>query len=89
MTRNVPLHLVAPPEEAARTSPGPGDDGSLGDVALTATIFAIAFMPLVGAVAHVGHWGQGELGLGAAGSMFAGRELWTCARAALRARRHR
>ena len=70
-------------------SPEPdlGRDGDLGDVALAAVLFAIFFLPIVSVLAHVGRWSPGELGLGAAGSIFAGRALWSAARAALRDRR--
>ena len=70
-------------------SPEPdlGRDGDLGEVALAAALFAIFFLPIVSVLAHVGRWSPGELGLGAAGSIFAGRALWSAARAALRDRR--
>jgi hypothetical protein len=93
------LHLVRRPDPLTAGSAGPardrrreasaelGQDGDLGDLALTAAIVAICAMPLLGEVAHAGSWSPGELGLGTAGALFAGRELWACARAALRARR--
>jgi hypothetical protein len=97
VTRSATLHLVRRTDPAAPPEPAPdrrregsaelGDDGDLGDLALTAAIVAVCALPLLGAVAHAGRWSPGELGLGAAGCLFAGRELWTCARAALRARR--
>jgi hypothetical protein len=80
------LHVVAraaPPRRARDL----GADGELGDLVLTATIFTMSFLPIAGAVSHLGHWGGGTLGLAAAGSLLAGRELWTSARATLRARR--
>lgn len=81
------LHLVAPAGEPRDAGGELGNDGERGDVFLVATIFAISFLPVASAVAHVGHWGSGTLGLGTAGSVLAGRELWASARAALRRRR--
>jgi hypothetical protein len=78
------LHLVT--GDPHMTADALGTDGDLGDMVLTITIFAISFLPIVSAIAHPGHWGDGTLGLGAAGSMLAGRELWARAKAALRAR---
>jgi hypothetical protein len=84
------LHVVSsgggPPAPPA-SGPDLGRDGDPGDVALVAALFAIFFLPIVSVLAHVGRWSPGELGLGAAGSVFAGRALWSAARAALRDRR--
>jgi hypothetical protein len=77
------LHLVEPaepPEPVVAERP----DGALEDLALTATIFAVSFLPLAGAAAHLGHWGSGTLGLATLGSLFAGRELWNRAVEAIR-----
>jgi hypothetical protein len=52
------------------------DVGGAGDLCLASAIFAVAFLPLAGVLAGFGHWGGGTLGLGAAGTVFAGREIW-------------
>jgi len=80
------LHLVRP---AGTPDPVPdlGIDGELEDLVVTGTLFAVSFLPIASALAHVGRWSGGTLGLGAAGSFFAGRALWACAGAAIRARR--
>ncbi|GAO03806.1 hypothetical protein PSR1_02692 [Anaeromyxobacter sp. PSR-1] len=85
----VPPHLrvVAAPGPARTASRPAAGDGSLEDVAVVATLFAIALLPIAGALAHLGTWTQGELGLSAAGTLFSGRELWASAFAARRARR--
>lgn len=84
--RHTPSHLaVAPPTGAAggRLRAAAGEAGDLG---LMATIFAVALLPLACAAAGVGRWGGGTLGLGAVGSLFAGRELWAWAVATVRGR---
>ncbi|MFL5263938.1 MAG: hypothetical protein ACJ79R_11360 [Anaeromyxobacteraceae bacterium] len=60
------------------------DVGGPGDLALAAAIFAVAILPIVGVLAGSGHWGAGALGLGAAGAVFAGREIWAWVAAAIR-----
>ncbi len=66
---------MPPGERQLRLVPAcpPGD--ARGDLALTAVIFAIALLPLASALAGVGEWGGGSLGLGTLGVLFAGREL--------------
>ncbi len=63
------LHVVPPsPREDAEAS-------ELGDLGLTATIFAVALLPIASDLAGFGEWGGGSLGLGTAGVLLAGREL--------------
>lgn len=57
--------------------------GELGDLGLTATIFAVALLPIVCDLAGLGRWGGGSLGLGTLGALLAGRELGAWARRAL------
>lgn len=63
------LRLVpAPPVE--------GEDAAApGDVGLTAVALVIAALPLALAVAGVGRWDDGSVGLGTVGVIFAGRAL--------------
>lgn len=69
------LHLVPP---AARTAAHlPGDAGDLGDLGLTAFIFLVGALPVACALAGLGRWSQGTLGLGTAGALLSGRELLT------------
>jgi hypothetical protein len=67
------LHVV-PPLGAVGRTPADGDD--VGDLGLTVVIFVTALVPLVCELAGIGHWGDGSLGLGTVGVLFAGRELW-------------
>ncbi|ACL64295.1 conserved hypothetical protein [Anaeromyxobacter dehalogenans 2CP-1] len=85
------LHAVAAHGRPRVDVPVPGDEGTLEDLLLIGTLFAIACLPLVGAAAHFGQWTQGELGLAAAGTLFTGRHLWASAGSSIRAgkRRHR
>ena len=69
------LELVGPARAAG--GPSPAAAGDAGDLGLTATIFAVALLPLACAAAGIGEWGSGSLGLGTAGCLFAGRELWS------------
>ena len=62
-------HHLAPPAR-------PVDVGGAGDLGLASAIFAVSFLPIAGVLAGFGHWGGGTLGLGAAGAVFAGREIW-------------
>ena len=82
------LQLVSPTCPPLPASPpNLGRDGDLGDLALAVTLFAVFFLPILSVLAHVGRWSPAELGVAAAGSIFAGRALWDSARAALRDRR--
>lgn len=65
------LHVVLP-------CPGQQEprESELGDLGLTATIFAIALLPIACDIAGIGRWGGGSLGLGTLGVLLAGRELW-------------
>lgn len=88
MTMDRPhLRVVAAPAPARGICHATEGDGSLEDLAVVATLFTLSSLPIAGAVAHLGSWTQGELGLAAAGALFSGRELWASASAALRARR--
>lgn len=71
------LHAVAP------CAP---DQAELGDLGLTATIFAVGLFPIVCDLAGVGRWGGASLGLGALGALLSGRELAGWARRALSGR---
>jgi hypothetical protein len=73
-----PMDVEVAPERRAVNVGGPGD------LALAAAIFAVAILPIVGVLAGFGRWGAGALGLGAAGAVFAGRELWAWVAAAIR-----
>lgn len=75
------LHVVppAPPESEA---PSEAPSRELEDVGLTMGVFLVAALPLASAIAGVGRWGKGSLGLGTLGVLLAGRELcaWLVAR---------
>lgn len=75
--RETHLHVVAPCalDEAAASE--------LGDLGLTATIFAVGLLPIACDLAGVGRWGASSLGLGTMGVLLAGRELGGWARRAL------
>ena len=73
----IPLRLVPPcPRE---DEPPAGD---LGDVGLLVMIFVVAALPLASALAGIGRWDGGSLGLGTLGVLVTGRELcvWLLAR---------
>jgi hypothetical protein len=61
-------------------------ESELGDVGLTAMIFAIALLPIACDLAGIGRWGDGSLGLGTLGVLLAGRELWAWLVAVVRSR---
>jgi hypothetical protein len=73
--RHLRLVPPTPPGGEARSS-------EIEDVGLTAMIFLVAALPLASAIAGVGRWGDGSLGLGTVGVLLAGRELcaWLVAR---------
>ena len=74
--RRVPRHLDLVPPRGAEVIELPAAAGDAGDLGLTSTIFAVSLLPLACAAAGIGEWGSGTLGLGTAGCLFAGRELW-------------
>jgi hypothetical protein len=76
------LHVV-------RTSPTAGDEApsELEDVGLTLAIFLVAAFPLASAMAGIGQWDPGSLGLGTLGVLLAGRELGASLIARCRSRR--
>lgn len=77
------LHL-----KVVRDSPEAGapDAGDAGDVSLVAVLFALNLVPVVGELAHLGHWSRGIVGFAAGATVLTGRELWSQLRA--RARRN-
>ena len=80
------LHVVSTGGSPV-AAPQLGSDGDPADLALAAALFAVFFLPIASALAHVGRWSPTELGLAAAGSIFAGRALWDSSRDLLRDRR--
>jgi hypothetical protein len=60
---------LEPPGPALESGP------SWADVGLMATILTVCLVPLVGLATGTLQFGPGELGLGAAGTFFSGREL--------------
>ena len=72
-------HLRVVPPVPIESEPVPGE---LEEVGLLIMIFLVAALPLASAIAGVGRWGDGSLGLGTLGVLLAGRELgaWLLAR---------
>lgn len=62
----------------ARPSPAWAEptESDLGDLGVTAMIFAVGLLPVACELAGIGRWGGGSLGLGTAAALLAGRELW-------------
>jgi hypothetical protein len=79
----MPLERHAVDHAPARPA-RPADVGGAGDLGLASAIFAVAALPIAGVLAGFGHWGAGTLGLGAAGTVFAGREIWAWVAAQVR-----
>lgn len=71
------LHVVPP---CPREDDAPA--GDVGDAALVLMIFVVAALPLASALAGLGRWDGGSLGLGTLGVLVTGRELgvWLVAR---------
>jgi hypothetical protein len=64
------LHVVRTSQTAGEEAPSERED-----VGLTLAIFFTAALPLASAMAGVGRWDPGSLGLGTLGVVLAGREL--------------
>jgi hypothetical protein len=78
------LHLVEASTETRRATAA----GEREDVGLTLMLLAVSALPLAASAAGIGQWSGAALGLGAVGTLLAGRELAAQAVARWRRARH-
>jgi hypothetical protein len=73
-----PSRLVGGAEPRAPQRATRGDDSELF---LVAALFGVSLVPVIGELAHPGHWSPGILGLAAGAAVVTGREVWSQLRA--------
>jgi hypothetical protein len=82
--RRARLELVAVGTSDAGTEPGVRPRAARTDaseLSLVAALFGLSLVPVVGELAHPGHWSSGILGLAAGAAVVTGREVWSQLRA--------
>jgi hypothetical protein len=64
-----------------RQAPPRAARGDASELSLVAALFGLSLVPVIGELAHPGHWSSGLVGLAAGAALVTGREVWSQLRA--------